>query len=154
MVADAPKWFREWLRQDRLAAETGMSARDAKAVLTQPEIRAAQKLLEQTLRWRALPVYTREERFALAILAANHSLQQRVRGKKSIGAAKEKAEYRRAHVNLLLRYVVDKKYRKEPNTLATVMEIVKRLDEFGIEASEPQVRRDIHTALKSGPLPV
>jgi hypothetical protein len=151
--ADAPKWFRERLRQDRLAAEPGMSAKDAKAVLTQPEIHAAEKFLEHTLRPRGLPIYTWEERFALAILAANYSLQQRVRGKKSIGAAKAAAEYRRNHVNLLLRYVVDKRYRKNPNTTATVMKIVEWLDEIGIEASESQVRRDIHAALKLGPLP-
>ncbi|HUZ32123.1 MAG TPA: hypothetical protein VMV19_08495 [Xanthobacteraceae bacterium] len=129
-----------------------MSAKDAKAVLTQPEIRAAEKLLERTLQPRAIPFYSPEERLVLAILAANYLLQQRVRGRRSIGAAKEKAKYREAHVNLLLRYVVDKKYRKDPTALATVMEIVKQLDEFGIEASEPQVRRDIHAALKLGPL--
>jgi hypothetical protein len=153
MAANAPKWFREWLRQDRLAAESGMSAKDAKAVLTQAEIRAAEKFLEHTLRWRALPVYTWEERFALAILTANYSLQQRVRGKKSIGAAKEKAEYRRNHVNLLLRYVVEKRYRDNPNSAATVMKIVEWLDDISIEASDPQVRRDIHAVLKLGPLP-
>ena len=89
----------------------------------------------------------------LAILVANYSLQQRVRGKKSLGAAKEKAEYLRFHVNTLLRYVVDKKYWKDPTALSTVMEIVKRLDDFGIQASELQVRRAIHAALKLGPLP-
>ena len=153
MVADAPKWFREWLTQDRLAAEPGLSVKDAKAVLTQPEIRAAEKLLEHALRSRGLPDYTWEERFALAILVANYSLQQRVRGKKSIGPAKEKAEYRRNHVNLLLRYVVEKRYRDNPKALKTVMKIIEWLDDIGIEASEPQVRRDINAALKLGPLP-
>jgi hypothetical protein len=33
------------------------------------------------------------------------------------------------------------------------MKIVEWLDEIGIEASESQVRRDIHAALKLGPLP-
>ncbi len=47
----------------------------------------------------------------LAILAANYSRQQRARGKKSRGR-KSSAEYRRNHVNLFLRYVVDKRYRK------------------------------------------
>ena len=89
----------------------------------------------------------------LAILVANYSQLQRARGKKSKGAAKAKAEYRRNHVDLLLRYVVDKRYRDDPTSLATVMKIVEWLDEIGIEASEPQVRRDIHAALKLGPLP-
>lgn len=130
-----------------------MSAKDAKAGLTQAEIRVAELLLERVMLMRLTPIpYSPLERFVLAIFAATYSLQQRVRGKRSIGAAKEKAKYRKGHVNLLLRYVVDKKYRKDPTTLATVMEIVKRLDEFGIEASEPQVRRDIHAALKLGPL--
>jgi hypothetical protein len=134
-----------------LAAEPGVSVKDAE--LTQAEIHAAEKLLERTLQPRAIPFYSPEERVVLAILAANYSQLQRARGKRSKGAAKTKAEYRRDHVNLLLRYVVDKRYRKNPNTTATVMEIVKWLDENGIEASESQVRRDIHTALKSGPLP-
>jgi hypothetical protein len=148
-----PEWFREWLKKDRRAVAPGISAKDAKDVLTQAEIRAAEKLLEHTMRWRALPFYTWEERLVLAILVANHSRLQRARGKKSIGAEKEEAEYRRFHVNTLLRYVVKKRYRKNPTSLATVMEIVSRLDEFGIEASESQVRRDINAALKLGPLP-
>src|SRR5262249_43675163 len=102
---------------------------------------------------RAIPIYSPEERLVLAILAANYSRLQRARGKKSKGAAKAKAEHRRNHVNLLLRYVVDKRCRKNPNALATVMKIIDRLDEIGIEASEPQVRRDIHAALELGPLP-
>jgi hypothetical protein len=32
------------------------------------------------------------------------------------------------------------------------MKMIEWLDNIGIEASEPQVRRDIHEALKSGPL--
>jgi hypothetical protein len=128
-----------------------MRAKDAE--LTQAEIREAEKLLKRALRPRAIPIYSPEERLVLAILAANYSRLQHARGKKSKGAAKAKAEYRRNHVNLLLRYVVDKRCRKNPNALATVMKIIDRLDEIGIEASEPQVRRDIHAALKSGPLP-
>ena len=34
----------------------------------------------------------------------------------------------------------------------TVMKMIEWLDNIGIEASESQVRRDIHEALKSGPL--
>ena len=128
-----------------------MRAKDAE--LTQAEIREAEKLLKRALQPRAIPIYSPEERLVLAILAANYSRLQHARGKKSKGAAKAKAEYRRNHVNLLLRYVVDKRCRKNPNALATVMKIIDRLDEIGIEASEPQVRRDIHAALKSGPLP-
>jgi hypothetical protein len=122
-------------------------------VLTQEEIRAAEKLIERTMRPRGVPHYSPEERLALAILAANYSLQQRARGKKSKSAAKKQAEYRRNHVNILLRYVVDKKYRQKPKTLATVMKIVGWLDDIGIEASDTQVRRDIAAALKAGPLP-
>ena len=88
----------------RPAAEPGISVKDAE--LTQAEIHAAEKLLEQALRPRVLPFYSPEERMALAILAANYSQLQRARGRKSKGAAKAQAEYRRNHVNLLLRYVV------------------------------------------------
>jgi hypothetical protein len=54
---------------------------------------------------------------------------------------------------LLLRYVVEKRYRDNPKALKTVMKIIEWLDDIGIEASEPQVRRDINAALKLGPLP-
>ncbi len=137
--------------KDRLAAEPGMSVKVAE--LTQAEIRAAEKLIKRALQPRVLPFYRPEERLVLAILAANYSLQQSLRGRKSKGAAKKKAEYRRSHVNILLRYVVDKRCRENPNTTATVMKIVGWLDDIGIEASESQVRRDIHAALKLGPLP-
>ena len=90
----------------------------------------------------------------LAILAANLSRQQSIRGKKSKNAAKRQAENRRKTVNLLLRYVVKKRCRDNPNSLETVMTIVEWLDAAcGIDASEPQVRRDIHAALKQSPLP-
>jgi hypothetical protein len=132
-------------------AEPGTSVKDAE--LTQAEIRAAEKLIKRALQPRVLPFYPPEERLVLAILAANYSLQQSVRGRKSKGATKKKAEYRRNHVNMLLRYVVDKRYRENPNTTPTVMKIVGWLDDIRIEASESQVRRDIHAALKLGPLP-
>jgi hypothetical protein len=133
-----------------------MNANEWKDLLTPDEIRAAEKLINRALQPRVLPVYSPGERFALAILAANLSLLQRARGKKSKGAAKKAAEYRRQHVNLLLRHVVDKKYRKTAETaneLGTVMKIIDWLDSMSIEASESQVRRDIHAALNSGPLP-
>jgi hypothetical protein len=117
------------------------------------EISAAEQLVTRAMRPRALPFYSQEERSALAILVAHLSLLQRARGKRSKGVAKEQAEYRRNHVNVLLRYVVDERYRKDPNSLATVMKIVQWLDDTGIEASETQVRRDIHKVLKLGPLP-
>ena len=139
--------------KEHLDAEFSMSANDAKGVLTQAEIHAAKKLVERALQLRVLPFYSPEERLVLAILVANCSQQQRARGKKSKGAAKEQAKYRRNHVNMLLRYVVDKRYRGNPNSAMTVVKIIEWLDEIGIEASEPQVRRDIHAALKSGPLP-
>jgi hypothetical protein len=129
----------------------GEIAKDAE--LTQAEIRAAEKLLDRTLLPRGLPIYSWEERMVLAILVANYSQLQRVRGKKSNSVKKEKARLRRNRVNLLLRYVVDRKCRKSPNTSETVMKIIGWLDETGIEASVSQVRRDIHAALKSGPLP-
>jgi hypothetical protein len=128
-----------------------MSAKDAN--LTFAEIRAAERLIGRALAPRAIPFYSPEERLVVAILAANYSRLQRARGKKSRGAVKEKAEYRKNHVNLLLRYVVAKRYRDRPNSAATVMKIVEWLDDIGIEASDPQVRRDIHAALKRGSLP-
>jgi hypothetical protein len=129
-----------------------MSVKDAE--LTQAEIRAAKKLLEYTLRPRGIPFYSPEERMVLAILAANYSQLQRARGKKSKGTAKAKAEHRRSHVAFLLRCVVAKRHRAKPTSEATVMEILGRLDDTGIEASDTQVRRDIHDVLKVyGPLP-
>jgi hypothetical protein len=54
----------------------------------------------------------------------------------------------------LLRYVIAQKYRDKPNSLETVMKIVEWLDTAcGIEASETQVRRDIHAVLELGTLP-
>jgi hypothetical protein len=122
------------------------------AGLTRDEIFLADKLLERALTVRPIPYYYDEERFALAILAANYIRLQRARGKRSLSRTKAEARYRREHVNLLLRYVVNKRYRKDPTSTATVMEIVRWLDNIGIEASDAQVRRDIHNALKSGPL--
>jgi hypothetical protein len=122
--------------------------------LTPEEMRKAEVLLESALAWRALPDYSPTERLVLAILAAHLSRQQRTRGKKSKNAEKLLAENRRGHVNLLLRYVVKQKYRDDPNGLKTVMEIVGWLDTAcSIEASDTQVRRDIHAVLKLGPLP-
>jgi hypothetical protein len=130
---------------------TSASAAPVHARLTPDEIHAAEELIDRALRPRAL--YSTEERLVLAVLAANYSRLQRARGKKSKGQAKKDAEYRRNHVNLLLRHVVDQRYRNDPKSLATVMKIVEWLDKIGIEASEPQVRRDIREALKLGPLP-
>jgi hypothetical protein len=48
---------------------------------------------------------------------------------------------------------VDQRYRDNPNSAATVMKIIEWLDEIGIEASEPQVRRDIHAVMEGGELP-
>jgi hypothetical protein len=142
-VATTPK--------SHLAAGPGANVKHAE--LTLDEIRAAEKLIERALESRVLPDYLPEERLVLAILAANYSIQQRARGKKSKGRAKRLAELRRGRVNLLLRYVVDRKYRQKPTAQATVMKMIERLDETGIEGSESQVRRDIHAALKLGPLP-
>jgi hypothetical protein len=54
---------------------------------------------------------------------------------------------------MFLRVVVDEKYRQNPKTSATVMKIIGLLDEWGIQASVTQVRRDIDAALKLWPLP-
>ena len=121
-------------------------------VLTRAEIRAAERLIERARQPRAVPHYSPEERLALAVLTADYSRLQRFRGAKSKGAAKEMAERRRMHVNALLRYVVGERYRKKPTALATIMKIVDWLDKIDIEASEPQVRRDIKEVLKLGPL--
>ena len=128
--------------------------RDAakRAGLTQAGIAAAGKLVEQALHRRSYEYYSDEELGVLAILVAYHSYQQRARGKKGREAAKEQTNYRRADVNFLLRFIVNKKYRQKPKTAATVMKIIELLDEWGIEASETQVRRDIDAALKLGPL--
>jgi hypothetical protein len=126
---------------------------DIDADLTPEEMRTAEALLDSALASRVLPHYSPTERLVLAILVANLSRQQRIRGKKSKNAEKLQAKNRRERVNLILRYVVEQKYRDDPNSLQTVMTIVDWLDAAcGIEASEPQVRRDIHAALKQGPL--
>ena len=95
--------------------------------------------MERALAPRGLPASLPDERLVLAILAANLTRQQRIRGKKSKSAEKLQAENRRNHVNLLLRYVVNQKCRDAPNSLQTVMTIVDWLDTAcGIEASEPR----------------
>jgi hypothetical protein len=126
------------------------SAKDAE--LSPAEILAAERLLDRALAWRAIPDYSPEERWALAILVAD----KKARGKKSKSPAKRQAEYRRGHVNLILRYVLDKKYRRDDKaarSAKTVMAIIGWLDGIGIEASETKVRRDIEAALDLGPLP-
>jgi hypothetical protein len=129
--------------------------RDAaeRAGLTQAKIAAAGKLVEQALHRRGYEYYSNKELWVLAILVAYHSYQQRARGKKSGGAAKKEAERRRRLVSMFLRVVVDEKYRQKPKTSATVMKIIGLLDEWGYEAGETQVRRDIDAALKLWPLP-
>ena len=129
--------------------------RDAakRAGLTQAGIAAAGKLVEQALHRRGYEYYSDEELGVLAILVAYHSYQQRARGKKGRQPAKEKVECRRSFVNFFLRFVVEKKYRQDPKSLATVMKIIDLLDGFEIEASEPQVRRDIRAILRIAPLP-
>lgn len=125
-------------------------AKDAE--LSSGEILAAKKLLDSALALRGVPYYSPEERLVLAILLAD----QKARGAKSKSPVKRQAEYRRNQVNLLLRHGLDKKYRrndKVAKSSVTVMAIIKRLDEIGIEASETQVRRDIEAALARGPLP-
>jgi hypothetical protein len=131
---------------------------DLAAIRKEPEliradIRAAKKLVQQALQPRALPFYSPEERKVLAILVAHFSLQQSVRGAKSKGAVKKLAERRRNTIDLLLRYVVPARYRQNPTSAATVAKLTELLDDNGIEASEPQVRRDIQHALNRGPLP-
>jgi hypothetical protein len=121
--------------------------------LTSSEIAVAERLLESALAWRALPFYSPEDRMVLAILVAS----QKIKGRKSTSEAKRKAKHRREHVNLLLRYVIPRRFRRDEKTArsaATVMRIIEWLDDAcNIEASESQVRRDINKALKLGPLP-
>src|SRR5258705_10743543 len=122
--------------------------------LTPAEMSPAAALVERALTWRALPDYSCTERLVLAILAVNLSRQQSIRGKKSRYSSHRRVENRRQHVNLLLRYVVPKRYRDNPTGLQTVMKIVEWLDAAcGIQATESKVRRDIHAALKQGALP-
>ena len=124
------------------------------ANLTQDEIASAEKLVVAALNWPGSGYFVAEKQFVLAILVAHYRLQQRARGKKSKGLLKEKAERRTNHVNLLLRVFVHKRYRKRPTSEATVIEIIRLLDEvMGEEASVPQARRAIHAAMKLGPLP-
>ena len=131
-----------------------MSAKDPKDPnLTPAEIRLADELIQRALRPRAVGFYSSEERLVLAILTANYSRLQRARGKKSKGIAKEKAEYRKKHVNILLRYVVEKRYRRRSHFARMLDQPVEWLTDSCIEASESQVRRDIHAALELGPLP-
>ena len=127
-----------------------MSAK--KAGLTPDEIRAGRQRIEQALKPRALPVYAAEERETLALLQADFSRRQSAKAKASRAPEVAQVTYRRNHVNMLLRYVVEKKYRKNPTSPATVMKIVNWLDGIGIEASSTQVRRDIVAVLKSEPL--
>ena len=123
------------------------------AELTQAEIAAAANLVKQALHCRGVEYYSDEERGVLAILVAYHSYQQRAWGKKGRVAAKEKVDRRRSFVNFFLRFIVEKKYRQKPRSLATVMKIIDLLDGFEIEASEPQVQRDIRAILRIVPLP-
>ena len=126
------------------------NTRDAE--LSPAEILAAERLLDRALAWRAIPDYSPEERWALAILVAD----QKARGKRSKSPEKRQAEKRRNHVNLILRYVIDKRYRRDEKAAKsanTIMEVIDWLDGIGIEASETQVRRDIKKALDRGPLP-
>jgi hypothetical protein len=122
--------------------------------LTPAELRLGAALVESALKPRGvIPLYSPADRLVLAILAAHLSRQQSIRGKKSRSAPTRQVEGRRRSVNLLLRYVVGQKFRDDPASRRTVMEIVDWLDKAcGIQATEPQVRRDIHEALKLGAL--
>jgi len=125
------------------------NAKDAE--LSPAEILAAEGLLARALARRAIPDYPPEERWALAILVAD----RRARGRNSKSPEKRQAEYRRNQVNLILRYVINKKYRRDEKvakSAKTIMAIIDWLDATGIEASETQVRRDIEAALAQGPL--
>ena len=134
-------------------SDADLTFEEIRADLTPEEIRTAETLLDSALAWRAIPDHSPGERLVLAILAAYLSRQQRARAKKSKNSEKRQAENRRTSVNLLLRYVIAQKYRDKPNSLETVMKIIEWLDTAcGVEASETQVRRDIHAALKLGPL--
>lgn len=121
--------------------------------LSKAEIDYAKALIRRAKRPRALPVCSTEERLILAILAADLSLRQAAKGRQGSAKRSAPAQRRQAHVNILLRHVVHKRYRTAPRSAATRMEIIRQLDEIGIEASDTQVRRDIDATLKLGPLP-
>jgi hypothetical protein len=72
----------------RLALSAG-SAAAGRAQLAPAEVRMAEDLVMRALRPRGLSYYSPEERLVFAILVAHMRLQQRARGKKSKGAAKE-----------------------------------------------------------------
>jgi hypothetical protein len=129
-----------------------LSGKDA--ALTPAEQRAGRQRVEKALKPRtgALPVYSAEERQTLAILQADLGRRQSAKGKARRAADVAQVAYRRQRVNVLLRYVIEKKYRKDPTSAATIMKIVEWLDKIGMEASETQVRRDIAAILKSSPL--
>ncbi|WP_426440115.1 hypothetical protein [Bradyrhizobium genosp. P] len=133
----------------------GVMSNAGDAGLSQAEIRAVGRLVDRALAPRAIPDYTTEERFVLAVLVAHLSRQQQLRGKKSTSAAKRNAAFRRDRVNLLLRFVLEKKYRKDQKAATsnrTIMKLIEWLDDTGIVATDSQVRRDVHQALKRGPL--
>jgi len=127
-----------------------LSAKDAG--LTADEVRAARRLIEQALKPRALPVYSVAERQTLVVLKADLARRQSAKGKARRAPEVAQVAYRRQHVNILLRYVLDEKYRKNPKSAATIMKIIEWLDAIGIEASDSQVWRDITAVLKSNPL--
>jgi hypothetical protein len=135
------------------AADDGMSLNESlkHSNLTQDEIAQAEKLVEYALSWRGQGYFGPERRFVLTILTANYRQQQRARGKKSKGYAKNQAARRKVSVYLFLWYIADEKYRKRPTSRATIMEIIRLLDGYGDEASEQQVRRAIYDALKHPP---
>jgi hypothetical protein len=122
-----------------------MGLKDAK--LTTTELRNARKLVDKALAPRAIPVYSPEERKTLAILAADLSRRQHANGKNGRAAASAKTRQREARVSLLFWYVIDKKFRRNPTSAATRMEILRWLGETGIKANDTKVARDLRAAL-------
>jgi len=118
--------------------------------LTNFDIDAAKELIIQALHPGA--IRTPEELQVLAILEAYISLVQQAKGRRSKGKLKEKAERRRCHVNLLLRYKLENRLREAPTGAETLMKLIEWLDILGIEASVTQVRRDVQAVLSLGPL--
>ncbi|MCP4309480.1 MAG: hypothetical protein GY788_32315 [bacterium] len=121
-----------------------------KAQLTPCEERMGRHLVDSVHKTRdlGLPYYSDAERMTVAILRAELSRQQSIKGKKGRAKITAEVDFRRQRVNILLRYVIPQTYRDDPTSEKTVMYIVDFLDSLGMEASNTQVRRDIKWALK------
>lgn len=100
---------------------------------------------------KAIPE-TRDEELALAVWEASRSRVQSDVAKAGRGEATRRATRRINHVDIILRYLLDRKYRSHPKSARTIQRIRELLHEIGIEARESTIRRDVNKALLRGPL--